>query len=226
MEPKNPEVIEFFSFYLDKFLGNSRVKELFNEESDEEFCENSLYKAVYDDPNFENVEFFIGTSRFVMVINDSFGYSYVLKIPFTANGVKGCRKEEKIWKDAEDCGLDFAFARTELFKSYDYKWRDGVREFTSLDVFICDRADVDLNTLESSASSSSSSDSDLNSETSDFDFDDPMTLADDAMVNEWGDFYPLLQNFLKLHKVNDLHMENVGYIDDKLVVIDYAGYNT
>lgn len=157
---------------------------------------------------------------------------YVIKIPF--EGVDGadnyCELEEQNYELAKRNGYEDFFAETKFLMNYKYSEADF-----EIPIYVSVRADVDPEIKDEIESVSWHDISDPQPVKGD-DEDEFWSLYEmngiqfpavkDYFVYKYGEkmldgFWDFLYNF----GINDLHMGNVGLINDKPVFIDYSGFN-
>lgn len=164
--------------------------------------ENSIVRVSY------------GATKLVLMNEYS---NWVFKIPFKNRKVNYCQIEAEIYEDARRENLDKFFAPCYFLENY-----DGAR------IYVMQRAEVSYDKLYSDLFERLSSEGRTEEEASD--------IVDEAdSYSEFVDWlFPYYSeepaefdkfiNFLNCAGINDLHSGNIGYINDRVVLIDYSGF--
>lgn len=155
-----------------------------------------------------DISFACGLSKAVIIVDNSYGYDWVVKIPFSNERVDYCKIEEDIYKEAVAWNIQDIFAESFFLDRY-----RGVK------LYLMARADVDEDELTSHSSDFSSS------HTS----DDFGTYINPVVIDCLSCFYSnefmnLLYEFCESNDVFDIHESNVGFFNGIPYIIDYSGY--
>ncbi len=207
------------------------------------------YKQILDDC-FESTWDF---SHFVGPDHDSTGYNfpdyihyafgatkavlwedtlpYVIKIPLELYMERDyCKREVKNYKLAQNC--------PQIIKCF--AWCDFLFYYYDMPIYIMEKADCDEDEIYSNAFETALSESceDNNVERDGPDYDDYCeTFSDEwewmdgteqvgyLYYKQWGiETATLFEEFCDENGINDLHSANWGYINGRLVVVDYSGF--
>ena len=142
---------------------------------------------------------------------------YVYKINFK-EAADYCKKEAENYELARECGIEDMFAECAYVLTYEGR-----------DIYAMEFANVDDNQTCSDLREKMESSSHLSEEEIDHIL---YNLNGCDIVNELLNYYysfNMIKRFNWLccrNQINDIHDCNVGYIDDRLVIIDYAGYGS
>lgn len=135
-----------------------------------------------------------------------------------------CEAETVVYRDAVDAGVDFYFAETMCIGFIDMH-----------PIYIQERATIYYDVYNQYGSKYNCSDSRANREKVAAASKGNLTIDDCWLVDgvwllvfteEWGESAAVdLITFLLKEGVDDLHCENLGFIDNKPVIIDYSSFN-
>lgn len=164
--------------------------------------ENSIVRVSY------------GATKLVLMNEYS---NWVFKIPFKNRKINYCQIEAEIYEDARRENLDKFFAPCYFLENY-----DGAR------IYVMQRAEVSYDKLYSDLFERLSSEGRTEKEASDI-VDEADSYSE--FVNWLFPYYSeepaefdKFIDFLNCASINDLHSGNIGYINDRVVLIDYSGY--
>lgn len=140
---------------------------------------------------------------------------YVYKVNFK-EAPDYCKKEAENYELARECGIEDMFAECAYVLTYEGR-----------DIYAMEFADVDDNQTCSDLREKMESVSHLSEE----EIDDIFYDIDGCdVVGELLNYYyslSMIKRFdwlCRRNQINDIHDSNVGYINNRLVIIDYAGY--
>ena len=233
-------------------MDSNKVFQHFKERLDDA-CENSPYFAQYlanpysseYDLDFScGLSIFTGATRATIVDDD---YDYVVKIDIDTDGSgeNVCARELEIYNDAFNAGLGRCFAETQCLGLYTKKvwWypdidlQDMADEQDFLDLIYGEGYESKKITISFWLYGYEKADCErwegCRSTPEERDFvsrqDSPLSERSTdvacALLHQYGvETFIDLGNFCRDHHVNDLHTGNVGYVDDRLVLIDFGGY--
>ncbi len=203
---------------------------------------NILYRKILEELSncdFDNLDEYTFKNQVIRKIDSEYFYHYktgstklvlfingikdiVVKIPFSYGkrsqplAHNYCHLEEKIYQQAVKVGFEEVFAKTEcigLIDAYPIYVQERVDALAAEDYY-------EEVSPQSKAFASSLTNS--NSEYEEIDVD---WLA--TVVECYGEEYcSSLMDFFYENDINDLHVNNLGYLHDYPVVIDYSGYES
>lgn len=176
---------------------------------EEDIFTNEFINELYDNDIFYNA----GYTRYVFW--DELDCDYVYKINFKKEA-DYCKREAENYELARECGIEDMFAECAYVLTYEGR-----------DIYAMEFADVDDNQTCSDLREKMESVSHLSEE----EIDDILYDIDGCdVVGELLNYYyslNMIRRFNELcyhNQINDIHDSNVGYINNRLVIIDYAGY--
>ena len=208
-----------FKFGFDKVLSDFTrsnyedwIRKVLNSDADVSYVTDMEDCYIFSDGNSE-VYVASGASKVVFWTEES---DSVFKMGFNKLRRDYCGLEAEYFAEAKQLGLDEFFAATEF-----------VMYCNNIRVYVAERAEVSFERLssdlyeklESSGMKESKIWDTINEADSCCEFLDWLVpyYADNDKAEE-------LFNFLNESDINDLHSGNIGYIGDRLVLIDYSGY--
>lgn len=151
-----------------------------------------------------------------LVIMSSEANNWVFKIPFKNCKCNYCQMEVDIYERACKENIEEFFAPCYFLEKYD-----------SVDIYVMERADLSYNNLYSDLYRRLSDEGRSDEEVEDI----MMEVEDESGYVEWlfpyymdYDKFETFTDFLENADINDLHSGNIGYIGDRVVLIDYSGY--
>lgn len=169
------------------------------------------------------INFYDGVTKVCIVISDD--CDYVIKIGFTDDGYQGYAfLEESIYRAACAKNVEKFFAGCYL-----------LGRFFAVDCYLMQYADIDGSAVDDDVRRHISDDLDERGEKyNDEDIDDAFydIIDDCAYVEYLFPFYynkeevSKLLDFIYRYDINDLHNENIGYINGMLVLTDYSGFKS
>lgn len=152
-----------------------------------------------------------------LVIMSSEANNWVFKIPFKSCKYNYCQIEADIYEMACAENINEFFAPCYFLEKYD-----------DVDIYVMMRADTSYNELYSDLYGRLSDEG-----RSDEEVEDIMVEVeeDESGYVEWlfpyymnYDKFETFTDFLENANINDLHSGNIGYINGRIVLIDYSGY--
>ena len=155
-----------------------------------------------------------GSTKAVICLSNN---DWVLKIPFTNFKIDYCNLEETNYCAAKREGFEDFMAETHY-----------LMDFKGIPCYIMRKAEVGLNFLREDMYSCLIKEG--NSEEYAV-YNSELNCSDEEYVEDLLGFHydhKRLDDFLDFcseNEINDIHTDNVGYIDGRLVVIDYSGYH-
>lgn len=163
--------------------------------------------------NHESIYIRFGATKLVIILDD---YDWVFKIPYRTVGEKDyCQIELENYLDAQE--TEFG----NLFSEMCY-----IGQYGSAPCYAMRKVEADLD-LKISALESRGISYSYYDEEEEYEY----TLGEEEVFEELiasllgsekiNDFW----NFCNKHRINDLHTENFGFIDDQIKLIDYSGYH-
>ena len=170
-----------------------------------------------------NVDIKYGASKLVIISNNKDEYSerYVVKIPFDYAVMDYCNEELKTYNSVLDDYENFKeyFAECWLAGVVDVEDSDGF--LNHIPVYIMRRADVDENEVENSSYDFWINDGGKP------DCYDPE--GNEEVINCFKNYYgkelgEAIEEVINELGIGDLHTANIGFNDDKPVLIDYSSY--
>lgn len=170
-----------------------------------------------------NVSIKYGASKLVIISNNNDEYSerYVVKIPFDYAVMDYCNEELKTYNSVLDDYENFKeyFAECWFAGLVDVKDNDGF--LNHVPVYIMRRADVDENEVENSSYDFWINDGGKP------DCYDPE--GNEEVINCFKNYYgkelgEAIEEVINELGIGDLHTANIGFNDDKPVLIDYSSY--
>lgn len=145
------------------------------------------------------------------------GSDVVFKMGFREFGEDYCETEAENFQKAKDAGLDKFFASTEYLTT-----------FRGIKVYVSERAEVSYEKLSSDLYShlkeSGYEDREIDNYIDEVDNDNEFF---EELLPYYVDSDKLTQDllyFIEVNRINDLHSNNIGYLGDRMVLIDYSGY--
>lgn len=180
------------------------------------FIEEDIFTGDFIHELYDNdIYYNSGCTRYVFWDKNDLDCDYVYKINFR-NEPDYCKKEAENYKKACEYGIEKMFAECAYVLTYEGR-----------DIYAMEFADVD----DDQACSDLREKMETVSHLSEEEIDDIMYDSDECdvvseLLNYYYDSNTLISfNELCYHnQINDIHDNNVGYINDRLVMIDYAGY--
>lgn len=167
-----------------------------------------------------------GASRFV-IWEDTL--PYVIKIPFIERCTQYknyCEIEVEICNRAMKTDIKDCFAKTAFLCYYQdypiYIMEKAICDEDGLYLSACEAAE---NHKEVTEEFIARSEVDFSSSITSFSSMDSMTQMEFLKLEEWGeDVADRFFSFSKENNINDQHLGNFGYINNRLVIIDYCGF--
>ena len=219
-EMRATELLEvLFKFGFDKVLENFTrnnyeewIRKTLNSDADVSYAEEINDCYIFSDGNCD-VYIAGGASKVAFWTDES---DSVFKIGFNKLRRDYCGLEAAHFAEAKELGLEEFFAATEF-----------VMYYNSVKVYVAERAEVSLERLSSDLYEKLESDGMAEDQ-----IRDTIDEADSCCeFMEWllpyysdEDRVSKLFDFLNEADINDLHSGNIGYIGNRLVLIDYSGY--
>jgi len=219
-EMRATELLEvLFKFGFDKVLENFTrgnyekwIRKTLNSDADVSYVNDMEDCYVFSDGNSE-VYMASGASKIAFWVDES---DSVFKMGFNKLRCDYCGLEAEYFAEAKRLGLDEFFASTEF-----------VMWCNNIGVYVAERAEVSFERLSSDLYEKLKSDG-MDEDT----ISDTINEADcccefmDWLVPYYADTDKAskLFEFLNESDINDLHSGNIGYIGNRLVLIDYSGY--
>lgn len=167
-----------------------------------------------EDLSYFGIDVNYGCTKMVISIPDN---DWVLKIPFSDTVVDHCKTEYRNYLISKREGYDNYFAEC-----------DFLMEYKDLPCYIMKRAEVSRDRLQSEMFAY------LLDETGDEEYATKNSkpwcksgeeYVEDLMRYHYGvEAIEDLYIFFRDYNIDDLHADNVGYVDGRLVFIDYSGY--
>lgn len=219
-EMRATELLEvLFKFGFDKVLddftrGNYEdwIRKTLNSDADVSYSDESDDCYIFSDGNYE-VHIAGGASKVAFWTDES---DYVFKMGFNKLRRDYCGLEAEHFAEAKRLGLDEFFAATEFVM-----YCKGIR------VYIAERAEVGYERLSSDLYEKLESSGMKENEI----IDTICEVDECCEFMNWlvpyyadSDKADELFEFLNESDINDLHSGNIGYIGERLVLIDYSGY--
>lgn len=172
-----------------------------------------------------NIEWAYGATR--LVVWDWDYPDFVVKIPLYTDCFKYCEKEAEIYRTAVADGVDRYFA-----------WCDFIDYYNDWPVYAMEFVNCDSDTIEDESYSSAykswceengydSEDEKVSDEFNDLYYSDEMCYDSilDWFYDQVSDVIEIaLRKFIGRNKVNDIHAQNVGYLNGHVCLCDYAGF--
>lgn len=157
------------------------------------------YRRAYDRyvATHDEIQLQYGASKIVLVSDDC---QYVCKMPRFGDE---CSREVEIYQKAVEAHLEKYFAP--CFK---------VGECHGMPLYFMEKVDAGVEV----------SDWVYLDDIPSYEYDD-MEVTWTAICENWNEDCAQLKEFLDQNDVNDIHDENIGYDGDRIVIIDYSGYN-
>lgn len=178
---------------------------------EEDIFTNEFINELYDN----DIRYNAGCTRYVFWDENDLDCDYVYKINFKKEA-DYCKREAENYELARECGIEDMFAECVYVLTYEGR-----------DIYAMEFADVDDNQTCSDLREKMESVSHLSEE----EIDDILYNIDGCdVVGELLNYYyslSMVRRFNELcyyNQINDIHDSNVGYINNRLVIIDYAGY--
>lgn len=196
-----------FGFMRDDYHKNVYVD--FNES----YVEDFLYRLRDTDFFDVNIEIRTGATKCVIVLPDN---DWVLKIPFNDCCTEHCELEAKNYSIAVNEGYSHYMAECCYLMDYEY-----------LPCYIMRKAEVGFDLLQDDMFSrlyEQSNDYEYATENSAFNCSGDEYVEDLFRLHYGNEAVDDLYEFLDDNEIGDLHTGNVGYVDGRLVFIDYSGY--
>lgn len=205
------ELVEKWTESLD-CLGEYGFNTFIEEREEFSFC-SWRGKASLD---YKGFQFNSGATKVVIIDEDC---DWVLKIPYDKM-INHCQLEVENYEKAVAEGVEDAFAETFFLMEYKgapcYAMRKAECNEEAIEESFYDIAlgkDYDYMNM----------DSDERYEyASNLDIDEKVDMILKDFYNE--DFIERVNNFIYINGINDLHMGNIGYLNNRLVYVDYSGY--
>ena len=157
----------------------------------------------------DGITFESGVSKCAIVDKD---YDYIVKFDTTGN--EYCQKEADVYATARTMGIECMFAECEYLGRLDLDDNDYVYLYGYKKAKMTYRSrKIDANEEEELTPYA----------------DSPLRERNDCiaadLLHDWGtELFEKLDWFCANNDINDLHNGNVGYVDGKLVLIDYSGF--
>lgn len=161
-----------------------------------------------------------GCTKAVIIIGNN-----VVKIPFNIEDGRFhnyCHEEVLNYQKAIECGTQDFLCPCEYIGRFRWRFLDKTY---NIPLYVMERADIDEERTENTSGdffSRSDSDSNYNSY-SDFSDDECNVARVFSSYYDDSDIFQLIQ-FLNDWGINDIHSGNIGFIEDRPVLIDYSGY--
>lgn len=209
------KMITRFSYAMDKLIRVYDFQDVLDDFSNYTFHEWLDNRDYFED---DDNEFYIyyGISKMVIVFNDE---DWVIKIPFCNKGDKEnyCEIERKIYNVTKDFSLELQ----SLFAECDF-----LTEKYDLSCYIMERADADSDRVTSEYREISGEEyKNEEDEEDNYDCD-----SEDMVMEILNNTYSAktmeeFSTFCATYQINDLHSSNIGFVDDRVLLIDYSGYH-
>lgn len=180
-------------------------------ESNEEWIEWFQYPELNQDRTYNKfVKCCCGVSRCTII--DS-RIDWVVKFDINSDMEEYCEREIELYRLAKENNLENIFAEGQYIGEY---WDET--NFICLRLYAFKKANTNWNKyVQISEEENIKIAASPLSERS-------KTIAA-LLLRDWGStVFKKLEQFCKLHRINDLHNDNVGFINGKIVLIDYAGF--
>ena len=170
-----------------------------------------------------NIKIEYGASKLVMIFDydDEYSNEYVVKIPFGYTTMDYCEEEVKTYNSVLYEFEDFKdyFAECWRAGTVEVKDRDGF--LNHIPVYIMRRADVNKNKVSSSSYEFWINDGGKP------EYYNPE--EDEEIINCFKNYYGKslgedIEEVIDTLEINDLHDGNVGFIEDRPILIDYSGF--
>ena len=164
-----------------------------------------------------------------LVVWDCNYCDYVVKFPIDSSDIKFCEKEVDIYKDAEEEGVEEAFAWCKCI----YAPEEIGNGIYVMEYVNCNEDEISDEVSESAYRrycedyDREVDDDDAREEFfQDYYGEDEMDDLYDMFLNGLRDWQlrNKVDTFVSEQDINDIHCGNVGYRDNQLVLCDYAGY--
>ena len=149
-----------------------------------------------------------GASKGVLIFSDT---DWVIKFDYYSDSVSYCELEVKHYELAKQAGLEYYFAETRMVR------RVGETVFTIQEKCECNEGEVydSLHKYVEETDCRDLSDDDVWSEVYDLcEYGRVHYIFDDEALN----------SFISRNYINDLHQGNFGFVNGRLVMIDYSGF--
>lgn len=191
------------------------------------------WKRFLKNNNMSEIEVHFGSTKAV-IIKDNLA----IKIPFNAGRNwrfnNYCEEECKNYLIAKEYNLDKFFAEVEFLGRFYYKKNNKRINFP---VYVMEKAEVDNEKISSvhgdllnrlyENSQKYYRDCDYDGE--DLDFYDSLNDDEINIVEIFSSYYDDndvydLISFIRSEGINDIHYENIGFIESRPFIIDYSGY--
>ena len=198
--------------------------------------------------NFDNMEIWCGISRACIVDSD---WDFVVKFTYLedARG-DACERECSAYENAVDSGLEKYFAKPKYIGRYEWRGEgysareifrelnidfDGddedilenikEEEFQKKEIFICLYLYEYPKVKTKSLYYTPSKEIETKVKRSGSSFARTNTIVAAYFVEKYGyEEFMKIADFLEWNEINDLHSGNIGYVEDRVIFIDYAGY--
>lgn len=221
MKPTKNEIREVFSFIID-FTKKYNVDSFFKNPDADTFGDCFRRKEKKWESSGE-AKVTCGLTKAVLINNNGFGNKYVIKIPFVGREKNYCESEKEITETLQDISL------SEISQCFAHSWKIGT--FLNSPIYLMERADVNTDKSKSYSEQVRFSDNDkfyTNSSilgAKSFFDDENFIDAENALLFYYGaNVFDMLCDFCNQNDINDVHIANIGYIEDRPVLIDYSGY--
>ena len=214
------------------------IRELFEkEEFLKEFKASRAHSSISYDyeeldigQNFD-IEAHSGATRLCLLIDSDYGYDYVVKIPYIDRAIDYCAREVEIYEKAKQLGIQEIFAECALLEVI-------VIEGIEFPIYLMEKVDGsywDLDGMCFSYYKEKIYDGDVSDDESiiadqyakelyEEELFEEYELALAASYGEKHDVLKTIRQFIYEESINDLHSGNMGVVNGKVVLIDYAGY--
>ena len=197
---------------------------------------------------FQNAEMNCGATRAAILDADN-SYPYIVKFDIDTDewGDSSSEREVATYHEAKLCGLESCFVEAKYLGEYRRKftsYRVGDALYSEMDnedfLAFVKKYDIKEEEFEISIPLYGYERADLmprrNLESSPEDknwirkYDSPLTdrsfKVGIEFFKDYGrDMFERLTDFCRTFNINDLHLGNVGYINDKIVIIDFGSYH-
>lgn len=181
------------------------------EDFNESYVENFLYKL--GGSGLLGIDVRTGATKCVIVLPDN---DWVLKIPFTDCCTEHCELEAKNYHIAVKEGYSHYMAECSYLMDYKF-----------FPCYIMRKAEVGFDLLQDDMFTrlyEQSNDYEYATENSAFNCSGDEYVEDLFRLHYGNEAVDDLYEFLDDNEIGDLHTGNVGYVDGRLVFIDYSGY--
>ncbi len=216
-------VTKYFLNLLEEMVKEEEIADILTARDKETFIElldgkrGELYKTY-------QVQFFSGLYKMALIFEkeDEYSQRYIVKIDFSKYDHCSCAFEEKRCEEinATHPSMSQYFAQI---------WFGGYVGEIEIPFYIMERAKVNCDEVETiSYDYCSSKGLELDDENELFDVDGYSLLIDNDVLYCFESIYgedvrKEIISFLMDSGINDIHDNNVGFIGDRLVIIDYSG---